>query len=129
MTSGTGICTITASQLGDDNYNPAEEVANAVSAARADQNISFPQPDSPAKYRTSFNVAPTSSSGLAVTLTAAGSCTNDGFSVTIIKTSGVCLLTATQAGDLNYMPAEAVQRSVEPAPNGNMVYLPLLFRR
>lgn len=127
MTSGTGSCTVTASQGGDDNYNPAISVEYSVQAERAGQSIDFPQPFSPVKYQTSFSVWPTSTSGLPVSLSASGSCTNDDFTVTMIQTSGACLLTAFQVGDLNYLPAESVQHSVEPAPNGNVLYIPLVF--
>ncbi len=127
MTSGTGSCTVTASQGGDDNYNPAISVEYSVQAERAGQSIDFPQPVSPVKYQTSFSVWPTSTSGLPVSLSASGSCTNDDFTVTMIQTSGTCLLTAFQVGDLNYLPAESVQHSVEPAPNGNVLYIPLVF--
>ena len=127
MTSGSGSCTITASQLGDDNFTPAITVTHTVQAARAAQSISFPQPASPVKYQTSFSVSLSSSAGLLVGLSSSGSCTHEGYTVTITKTSGTCFLTAFQVGDENYLPAESVQHSVEPAPNGNMIYIPLLF--
>jgi hypothetical protein len=127
MTSGTGSCTVTASQGGDNNYNPATSVEYLVQAERAGQSIDFPQPASPVKYQTSFSVSPASTSGLPVSLSASGSCTNDGFTVTMTQTSGVCLLMAFQEGSLDYLPAESVQHSVEPAPNGNVLYIPLVF--
>jgi hypothetical protein len=127
MTSGTGSCSVTASQGGDNNYNLATSVEYPVQAGRAGQSIDFPQPASPVKYQTSFSVSPVSTSGLPVGLSASGSCTNDGFTVTMTQTSGVCLLMAFQEGSLNYLPAESVQHSVEPAPNGNVLYIPLVF--
>ena len=127
MTSGTGTCTITASQGGDVNYKSAEVVTSIVQATKASQSIIFTNPSSPVKYQTSFTVSPTSSSGLTVTLTSSGSCSNSGYTVTITKTSGSCVLTASQAGNMNYLPAGIVQRSVMPAPNGNVLYIPLVF--
>jgi hypothetical protein len=127
MTSGTGTCTVTASQSGNANYNPAADAARIVQATRASQAITFEQPVSPVKYQTSFTVAPGSSSNLPVTLASSGSCTSSGYTVTITKTSGACVLTATQTGNINYQPAEEVQRSVAPAPNGNVIFVPLLF--
>lgn len=127
MTSGTGTCTITASQGGDVNYKSAEVVTSIVQATKASQSIIFTNPSSPVKYQTSFTVSPTSSSGLTVTLTSSGSCNNSGYTVTMTKTSGSCVLTASQAGNMNYLPAGIVQRSVMPAPNGNVLYIPLVF--
>jgi hypothetical protein len=43
------------------------------------------------------------------------------------KTSGACLITASQAGDLDFLPAEDVQRTVDAAPNVNTIFIPLLF--
>jgi len=127
MTSGWGICTVTAKQSGNDNFNPAPDVLRQVRAAKASQTITFAQPPSPVKYRTSFAVSPSSSSGLPVALASSGSCTSEGYTVTMTETSGECLLAASQAGDLNYLPAESVQHSVMPAPNGNVIFLPLLL--
>ncbi|MEO8193229.1 MAG: Ig-like domain repeat protein, partial [Gemmatimonadales bacterium] len=41
MTTGTGTCTITASQLGDDNYSAATSVAHDVVAAKATASIAL----------------------------------------------------------------------------------------
>ncbi len=97
MTSGEGDCTLTASQPGDASYNPAADVVRTVQAAKAGQTITFDQPTSPAAYGTTFTVAPTASSGLAVTLVASGSCSNTGFDVTMTSGEGTCTLTASQA--------------------------------
>jgi hypothetical protein len=54
--------------------------------------------------------APTSSSGLAVALSATGVCTLDGLIVSITD-KGSCTLTATQDGDADWLPAESVART------------------
>ena len=127
MTSGSTACTLTASQAGDDNYNPATNAISTIDAAKASQVITFDEPASTVKYQTSFTVAPVSSSNLPVTLAASGSCTTSGYTVTMTKTYGTCMLTASQEGDFNYLPAEDVQHTVDPAPNGNILFIPLLF--
>jgi hypothetical protein len=127
MIGGTGTCTIVAMQAGDDNYNPATNVISTIEAARASQVITFDKPASPVKYQTSFTVVPASDSNLSVTLAASGSCTTSGYTVTMTKTYGTCMLTASQEGDFNYLPAEDVQHTVDPAPNGNILFIPLLF--
>lgn len=126
MTSGSGICTITASQAGDDDYEPAEPVERVVEAARAEQTITFDQPPSPQPNGAVFTVSPSASSGLPVSLSAAGSCSLDGYTVTMTMSVGACWLTASQPGDDNYMPASDVLRVVDTAEL--KVYIPLAIR-
>jgi hypothetical protein len=73
MTSSSQSCTLTASQAGDENYLPADDVEWVVEAAKASQTIDFPQPPSTAREGASFLVNPTADSGLLVGLTASGS--------------------------------------------------------
>jgi hypothetical protein len=112
MTSGTLDCTLTASQGGDGNYNPAADVVRVVTAAKADQTIDFPQPASPAGYNTSFTVNPSASSGLPVSVQASGGCTINAGQVTMTSSTLDCTLTASQAGDQDYLPAAEVVRVV-----------------
>jgi hypothetical protein len=112
MTSSTLACTLTASQAGDDNYNPASDVTRTVAAAKADQTISFAAPASPQTYGTQFNVSPTSTSNLVVSVNASGSCSYAAGKVTITNGAGDCTLTASQAGDANYNPAPNITWTV-----------------
>ena len=112
MTSSTTDCTLTASQVGDGNYNAATDVVRVVSAAKADQSIDFPQPASPAEYNTSFAISPSASSGLTVTVQTSGGCTINAGQVTMTSGTQDCTLTASQAGDENYLTAEDVVRVV-----------------
>ena len=103
MLTGTGTCTLTASQAGDSNYSAASDVSHDVAAAKANQTISFTAPGS-AVYGSTFNVAPTSHSGLAVSVARSGGCTvaagvGGSFDVTMTSGSTDCVLTASQAGD------------------------------
>jgi hypothetical protein len=82
---------------------------------QAEQTISFDAPASPAEYETTFTVAPTSSSGLPVTLEASGSCSAINYDVTMTSGEGQCTLTASQPGDTNYMAATEVEQSVQAA--------------
>lgn len=65
----------------------------------------------------SFTVAATASSGLAVGFTSAGACTNVGATYTIVAVSGTCSVTANQPGNSNYAAAQAtfLHGSVVPA--------------
>ncbi|HQU81559.1 MAG TPA: MBG domain-containing protein [Pyrinomonadaceae bacterium] len=112
MTSGTTVCTLTASQGGDNNYNPATNVVHEVSASKINQTITFAQPPSPAAYNSSFMVAPTSNSNLAVSVVASGGCSISSGTVTMTSGTTTCVLTASQAGDNNYNAASNVIREV-----------------
>ena len=57
-----------------------------------------------------FDVAPTASSGLPVSLAASGSCAVSGFTVSVLD-KGTCSLTATQEGSDDWLPAMAVTQS------------------
>jgi len=72
----------------------------------AGQSISFTTPaPATAVYNTSFTVAASSSSGLAINYTSSGSCTNSGATYTITSGSGTCKVIASQPGNSNYLAA------------------------
>jgi LPXTG-site transpeptidase (sortase) family protein len=61
-----------------------------------------------------FTVAATASSGLPVTYSASGACTNVGAVFTMNANSpGVCTVTYSQAGDSNYNPAPSLTETVD----------------
>jgi hypothetical protein len=105
--AGAGVCAITASQAGDDNFLAADDVARSFTIGKASQTISF----GPLGGRTygdpDFTVAASSSSGLAVAFAAAGACTISGTSVHITA-AGSCTVTASQPGSDDYNPAPDV---------------------
>ncbi|MGD0437834.1 MAG: choice-of-anchor D domain-containing protein, partial [Bryobacteraceae bacterium] len=106
MTSGTVACSLTASQTGNSNYNPATSVVRTVTAALASQTITFTtNAPSSAPDNSSFMVAATASSGLTVAFTSSGACTNSGATYTITASSGTCSVIANQAGNGNYSQA------------------------
>ena len=113
MTSGTGTCTVQYNQAGDANYNPAPQVTQTTNAQPASQTISVTtSPPSSAAYGNSFTVAATASSGLPVTYSAAGACTNVGTTFTMTGATGVCTVQYNQAGNANYSPAPQVTQNV-----------------
>ena len=81
--------------------------------ARVDQfaqTISFDPIPNKSFGDPAFALAATASSGLPVTFIASGACTLSGSIITPVGT-GSCTVTASQAGDLNYLPAAAVRRT------------------
>jgi hypothetical protein len=91
------------------------------------QMITFGQPASPQSYGDTFNVSPTASSGLAVTVAAgAGSvCTvaaaATGVDVTMTSGSGNCVLVASQGGNDGFFASTNVTRTVAAQPRPVMV--------
>ncbi len=116
MTSGSGTCFVIANQAGNAQYSPAPQVTIAVNAAQAGQTITVTVAAPPtATYKSSFTVAATASSGLAVAYSSAGACTNSGATYTISKSSGTCTGTITQAGNSNYAAATPVVQPTQVA--------------
>ena len=86
-------------------------------AAKQNQTITFTQPTTPQSYGNTFNITPTSDSGLAVSVGSTGPCTvaagaGSSFDVTMTSGSGNCVLTASQAGNAQFNAAPTVQRTV-----------------
>ena len=118
MTSGTGTCTVTATQAADSYYASGSASAG-VGATLASQAITFTTPaPASAEYGSSFTVAATASSGLTVTFTSAGACSNVGATYTMTASSGTCSVLADQAGNSNYAAAPEVSESTN-ATNAN----------
>lgn len=108
--TGAGSCTITASQAGDSNYNPAPNVPQSFSIAKASQTITFGALLDKNFGDPDFAVSATASSNLTVSFSASGNCTVTGSTVHLTG-AGSCTVTASQAGDANYNPATSVPRS------------------
>ena len=120
---GSGRCTITASQAGDVDWAPAEPVSTIVRIGRGQQAITL----EPLPEEISFGDAPvalgaTSGSGLPVTLELEGPCElgEDGL---VTTGAGDCTITARQAGDVDWAPAEPVSASITIAPASQAITL------
>src|SRR5262249_8887279 len=108
--TGAGSCTITASQAGNANFNPAADVPQSFSIAKANQTISFGPLANKTFGDPDFTVSATATSGLTVSFSALGNCTVTGTSVHITG-AGSCTITASQAGHANFNPATDVPQS------------------
>jgi hypothetical protein len=71
---------------------------------------------SSAAYNSQFTVAATASSGLTVTYTSSGGCTNSGATYTMTSGSTACSVIFNQAGNTNYAAATQVTESVTAMP-------------
>ncbi|MBO0859517.1 MAG: alkaline phosphatase D family protein [Chloracidobacterium sp.] len=74
------------------------------------QTISFNQPPNKTYGDAPFALSATSSSGLPVSFAASGACTVNGAIVTLTG-AGSCAITASQAGNSDFSPAEDVSRT------------------
>jgi hypothetical protein len=109
---GAGSCFVTASQAGNTNYSSAPNVTQGLTVNQAAQTISFNSPGSVPYGAEPFTLSATSTSGLSVTLTSttSGVCSVSGATVTIVG-GGTCSLTASQAGNANYLAASSATQS------------------
>jgi len=112
MTSGTGTCSVIANQAGNSNYSAAPTVTQTVNATKLSQTITLSNVPASAVYNSSFTVTATASSGLQVSFSSSGGCTNNGATYTMISGTNSCLVTAQQAGNNNYSAAPPVNQPV-----------------
>ena len=124
-----GGCVITASQGGNADYEPAPDVARAFTIAAAGQTITFAALPNRTFGDPPFAVTATASSGLAVSFSATGSCAAEGNTITVTGAGG-CSVTASQAGDANYLPAVDVTQAFSIGRAGQtLAFDPLPSRR
>ncbi len=114
MTSGTGTCTLTASQSGNAEYSAAANVVNLVQASLASQTITFGALSNKTYGAAPFTVSATTSSGLPASFNSQTPtiCTVSGTTVTLAS-GGQCTIQATQAGNTNYAAATPVNQSFQ----------------
>jgi len=114
IVKGVGTATITASQAGNDNYNPAIAVSRNQVITKANQTIAFGVLSSQLySLNGEIDLTATCESGLSV------SYSSDNANVVqvsgnklIMKGVGTATITASQAGNDNYNPAIAVSRTI-----------------
>jgi hypothetical protein len=108
--TGAGTVRVTARQPGNENYHAAPEAVQTISVAKAPQNLRFdPLPDR-VYGQPRFDLPVRSSSGLAPTYTIFGPARwVDG--QLELTGAGSVTVTAAQAGDPNFLPAESQSRT------------------
>ena len=110
---GAGSTTITANQTGNGTYNAAVPVNQTLTVAQASQTITFNALPAKTFGDADFLLTATASSGLAVTYTSSnpGVATVSGSTVTVVGV-GATVITASQAGDGNYLAAADVTQTL-----------------
>ncbi len=115
-TVATGVCSISADQAGNADYNAAPQVTQGFSVTAGTQSITFGAQTSPRSFSTTpFALSPVafSTSGLSIvySTTTPSVCVMSGGNVATI-TAGVCTIAANQPGNANYAAATQVTQSV-----------------
>ncbi len=109
-----GTTTITATQIGNENYNAASAVAQVLTVNNMQaQTITFSTLAAKTFGDANFNLSATASSGLAVSYTSSNAsvATISGNTVTIVG-AGTTVITASQAGNSQYDPAASVEQTL-----------------
>lgn len=109
---GAGTTTITASQAGDANWNAAVGATQNLTVNQASQTITFGALPNKLTTDAPFALTATASSGLPVSYISSNTAvaTILGNVVTIVA-DGTTVITASQAGDANYLAASNVDQS------------------
>jgi len=125
--TAAGSCTITASQGGNTTFAAAPDVSQSF-MVKQNQTITFPVIASPTFGDPSIQLGATTSSGLTVAYTAAGSCAIVGPDKNQLSITGAgsCTATASQPGDSSWNAASDVIQSltVARAPTTTVVSCP-----
>ncbi|MBX2887234.1 MAG: T9SS type A sorting domain-containing protein [Ferruginibacter sp.] len=113
---GVGIATITASQVGNDNYEAAADVYQdqlVADANKTDQTITFGALSNATYGDAAISLSATASSGLQVSYLSSDNsvATVSGNTLTIVGV-GTATITASQDGDNTYNPAPNVDQSI-----------------
>ncbi|WP_298856408.1 Ig-like domain repeat protein [uncultured Aquimonas sp.] len=104
-----GTCTVAADQAGNDDYEPADQVELDIEVAKAEQaELIAAAATNPVVYlQTSALSVTGGTTGGAVTYVVTSGeafCSITGSTLTAIAADGSCTVTATMAGDDNYLP-------------------------
>jgi parallel beta-helix repeat protein len=129
ITTSTGTCYVHYNQAGNVDYTSAPEIIENVRAARFSQTITVTiHAPATAPFPYSFTVEATASSGLPVVYSSTGICTNNGAGFTMTGAIGLCFVHYNQAGNADYALAPEVVEVVHSILQGQMIYLPLVYK-
>ncbi|MEO9481914.1 MAG: Ig-like domain-containing protein [Ekhidna sp.] len=103
--NGAGVATIAANQAGNDQFNPAPEVTQSFTIAKADQIITLESISDKLTTDNSFDVTASVNTGLSLTYEVTGPATISGTTLSLTGTSGNVTVTVNQTGSENYNSA------------------------
>jgi sugar lactone lactonase YvrE len=109
ITSGSGTCTVTASQTGNNNYLAAQVVNEFTTAELATPSVSLSGVPASAPYNSTFSVVASSNSGVTATIAVSGPCSISGVNITMMSGTGKCTVTANWAATQDYLAASVTE--------------------
>jgi outer membrane protein OmpA-like peptidoglycan-associated protein len=133
LTTGVGSCVVRASKAASDNVEAVVSANRTLEIVKAPQEVAFTSstPSSPVAGDT-YQPTAVSSAGLSVSIVVTvgdgTACSRSGSTVTFIG-SGVCEITASQAGTALYEPATSVRQSFEVGKMNQSISFPQLPRK
>ena len=115
--NSAGTCSITATQDGDANWNAAAPMTRTFVISKASQTLDFPSPASVILSSTPSTLSASSSSGLSVSFSSSSPsvCTVSGAALKTF-TTGMCIITASQAGNGGYTAAQSITANITIVP-------------
>ncbi|UXX80833.1 Ig-like domain-containing protein [Reichenbachiella carrageenanivorans] len=115
LTGESGIVIVEISQVGDEYHHATSETISFLvkDASKQDQTITITAIDDKMTTDGAFDIAASSTSGLAVALTVTGPASISGNTITLDGTAGTVTVLANQAGDNNFNPATVASASFE----------------
>lgn len=120
--TGTGKVNITASQPGNNNYKPADNVTKELIILKAAQTITFDLLQSRNYNDPDFSPDASSSSGLPVLYNssnqAVATIVNNQIHITGV---GSTEITASQSGNMNYLPASVISRTLQVSKSSQVI--------
>jgi len=110
---GVGSTTITVSQPGNSNFESATAVSQLLQVNKVSQSINFSSIAEKAIGQSDFVLTASATSGLSITYTSSNPsvATISGNTVHIAG-SGITYITATQGGNIYYLPATSIQQAL-----------------
>lgn len=121
-TTGAGTCSVTASQVGNADFDAAAPVTQSFTILKAFQSISFNLPTNSRYGDPPFRINGSATSGLAIIFSTSGACTISDDNLLTLTGPQKCYVTAEQPGDLNYNPAPSVTHEL---PTDYKIYAPI----
>lgn len=106
--NGVGPVTITAKQAGNSVYDSAQEVSQTFIVNQASQTLLFYNPGTHTYGDPAFDLGATVNSGLPISYSVTGPATRVGSMLTVTG-AGTVSVTASQAGNENYLPVSIMQ--------------------
>jgi len=110
---GAGETVITASQPGDDNFNPAQQVQQQLVVTKADQTITFDELPVKTFGDGIFSLSAITTSNLSISFSSSNpTIASIVGNAVVINSAGECVITAEQAGNKNYNSATPITRTL-----------------